>query len=203
MTNDVKGDALAATFSMTHKKQGMDYVTGEQVTSRLNDVLGWNGWSLRVLEHGYNEEADEVWALVEFIADGTIKHQFGSQKHNRYAEKLNNGQPNPNAGKIIDYGFDLKGAVTDAMKKCASLAGVGLYLQEKAGTPARTPAPQAAKEPKPTFVQYAVGLGFTADEVIAVTKSLYDLNDPNGLAGEQKKRVLVALEEHKKKEVAA
>jgi hypothetical protein len=31
----------------------------------------------------------------------------------------------------MDIGFDLKGAATDALKKCASLVGVGLYLWKK------------------------------------------------------------------------
>ncbi|MBV9324638.1 MAG: hypothetical protein JO352_12715, partial [Chloroflexi bacterium] len=34
-------------------------------------------------------------------------------------------------GTPLDLGFDLKGAATDAMKKCASWLGVGLYLSRK------------------------------------------------------------------------
>src|SRR5262249_16039805 len=44
------------------------------------------------------------------------------------------------AGTPIDVGFDLKGATTDALKKCASLVGVGLYLSRK---DAPTPEPAA------------------------------------------------------------
>lgn len=198
MTNDVKGD-LAAAFSVTHQKQGQEYVTGEQVTSRLNDVLGWDGWSFRIIQHGYNDDADEVWVLAEFIAGGTIKQQFGSQKHNRYSK-------GDNAGKIIDYGFDLKGAATDALKKCATLVGVGLYLQEKTGTPAQQrPAQAKPQATKPTFMQYAASLGHTADEVLAVAEALYESKDPNRLTAEQKQRVLVGIEDRKKvkKEAAA
>ena len=38
----------------------------------------------------------------------------------------------------LDIGLDLKGATTDALKKCASLLGVGLYLSRKE-TPAEQP----------------------------------------------------------------
>jgi len=35
------------------------------------------------------------------------------------------------SGTPLDIGFDLKGAATDALKKCASLIGVALYLWKK------------------------------------------------------------------------
>jgi hypothetical protein len=47
--------------------------------------------------------------------------KFGSQKIKR----------SRSTGAPLDLGFDLKGAATDAMKKCASLLGVGLYLSRK------------------------------------------------------------------------
>lgn len=142
---------LAAHFDRHHKDpRGLEYLTGEQVVSRLNEVLGPAGWSFAVKEHGYEAEADELWALgrLEATVDGVsvVREQFGSQKHNRRRSD----------GQILDHGFDLKGATTDALKKCATLIGVGLYLAEKdggipqddapkaAGTPARTTAPAAA-----------------------------------------------------------
>ncbi len=130
--------ALAAPFKVHHKDpRGLEYLTGEQVISRLNEVLGPGGWSYIVAEHGYESEADELWALGRLSAtiDGVavVREQFGSQKHNRRRSDSN----------ILDHGFDLKGAATDALKKCATLLGVGLYLAEKEGG-----VPQEA-EPKP------------------------------------------------------
>jgi hypothetical protein len=120
---------LAAPFDHTFKDTRggveLEYVTGEQVVSRLNDVLGPAGWSFTVREHGINTEADECWALGRLTAhiDGTtvLRDQFGSQK-----VKRSRSTQNP-----LDIGFDLKGAGTDALKKCASLLGVGLYLSKK------------------------------------------------------------------------
>ena len=139
-------EKLTAPFAQTFKKPGsnLDYITGEQVTSRLNEELGWDGWSFRVLEHGYNEGADEFWCLGELTSGSVIRQQFGSQKPNRYAR-------GDNAGKIIDLGFDLKGAATDALKKCASLIGVGLYLHEKEPTQARKEAPPSSPVTQEAF----------------------------------------------------
>src|ERR671929_1103703 len=120
---------LAAPFEVTFTdfRGGVEltYVSGEQVVRRLNEVLGVSGWSFRVLRHDINPEADEAWALGEMVAeiDGktVVRQQFGSQKIKR----------SRSTGVPLDIGFDLKGAATDCMKKCASLIGVGLYLSRK------------------------------------------------------------------------
>src|SRR5690349_5216978 len=140
--------ALSAPFDVTYTdtRGGVEltYVTGEQVCSRLNQVLGVGGWSFRVLSHDVNPEADEAWALGEIVAEiegkTVTRQQFGSQKIKR----------SRTSGTPLDIGFDLKGAATDAMKKCASLLGVGLYLSKKeppvqgAGGPANGLGPEAA-----------------------------------------------------------
>ena len=70
-------------------------------------------------------------------ADGHVdgrtvtRQQFGSQKVKR----------SRSSGTPLDIGFDLKGAATDALKKCASLVGVGaLPLEEGAARPASATA---------------------------------------------------------------
>ena len=120
---------LAAPFDSTFRDQrggvDLEYITGEQCVSRLNQVLGPVGWSFVVREHGINAEADEAWVLAELTItlDGVTatRQQFGSQKIKRARQ----------SGTPLDIGFDLKGAATDALKKCASLVGVGLYLSRK------------------------------------------------------------------------
>jgi len=120
---------LAAPFEVTFTdvRGGVEltYVSGEQVVRRLNEVLGVAGWSFRIVRHAIHTEADEVWALGELIAEiddkTVVRQQFGSQKLRR----------SRSSGAPLDIGFDLKGAATDAMKKCASLLGVGLYLSRK------------------------------------------------------------------------
>ena len=113
------------TFNDVRGGVEVTFVSGEQVVTRLNRVLGVSGWSFRILRHAIHAEADEVWALGELVAeiDGktVTRQQFGSQKIKR----------SRSTGAPLDLGFDLKGASTDAMKKCASWLGVGLYLSRK------------------------------------------------------------------------
>ena len=125
---DVYGK-LAAPFESTFKdvRGGveLEYITGEQCISRLNETLGVAGWSFTIKEHGINAEADEAWVLGELSANFggaiVVRQQFGSQKIKRSRA----------SGIPLDIGFDLKGAATDALKKCAMLLGVGLYLSKK------------------------------------------------------------------------
>jgi hypothetical protein len=120
---------LAAPFDNTFKdRRGgieLEYITGEQVISRLNETLGVAGWNFVVKTHDYNQEADEYTVLGELSANfgGTtvVRQQFGSQKVKRSRSN----------GFALDIGFDLKGAATDSLKKCASLIGIGLYLSKK------------------------------------------------------------------------
>jgi hypothetical protein len=118
-------EPFEVTFSDVRGGVKVTFISGEQVVRRLNEALGVAGWSFRILEHGVNQEADEAWALGEIVAeiDGKMvtRQQFGSQKLRR----------SRSTGAPLDLGFDLKGASTDAMKKCASLLGVGLYLSRK------------------------------------------------------------------------
>lgn len=122
-------EKLAAPFDETFKdvRGGveLEYVTGEQVIRRLNETLGVAGWSFTIREHGINPEADEAWVLARLEANfgGTmvVREQFGSQKIKRSRA----------SGVPLDIGFDLKGAATDALKKCAMQLGVGLYLSKK------------------------------------------------------------------------
>ena len=134
------------------------YVSQEQVVSRLNEVLGVAGWSFRVLHQEIHPEADEAWVLGEMVADFdgkmVVRQQFGSQKIKR----------SRSTGTPLDLGFDLKGATSDCMKKCASWLGVALYLSAKKPQPNRRTAstvvhttdaisrPRAADGPVPVIL---------------------------------------------------
>jgi hypothetical protein len=121
----------------------LEYVTGEQVTSRLNQEVGFMNWSFRVLEHGIHNEADECWVMGELtiVMDGrtVVRQQFGSQKVKR----------SRSSGTPLDIGFDLKGAATDCLKKCATLVGVGLWLSAKEAGPDGKPIPKGRPERRP------------------------------------------------------
>lgn len=151
-------ERLTAPFDQTHTdvRGGvqLEYITGEQCITRLNEVFGPLGWSFTIREHGINPEADEVWCLGMLTAwkpvslmDGSggrgsaVRQQFGSQKIKR----------SRSSGTPLDIGFDLKGAATDALKKCAMQLGIGLYLSKKEqpisqGDDQQAPAPQRATQ---------------------------------------------------------
>ena len=75
---------LAAPFDTTFKdvRGGveLEYITGEQCISRLNETLGVGGWSFLVREHGIHAEADEAWVLGEITASvegvAVVRQQF-------------------------------------------------------------------------------------------------------------------------------
>lgn len=141
-------DLLCAPFANIQKlnKGGvlLDYVAAEDVVTRLNTVLGVAGWSFDITDQGYNEWADTFWALGKLTvaridAAGNIvpvltRMQFGAEQCKRRADTK----------APLDIGFDMKAAATDAMKKCASLIGVGLYLSHK-----EAPVPVMPRMPVP------------------------------------------------------
>jgi hypothetical protein len=159
---------LAAPFEVTFTdiRGGVEltYVSGEQVVRRLNEVLGVGGWSFRVLGHDINPEADEAWALGELVAEigdrTVVRQQFGSQKLKR----------SRSTGVPLDIGFDLKGAATDAMKKCASLLGVGLYLSRKEARAEVEPAICEACGQRLKDTRFKDGTAWTADQLSTTSK---------------------------------
>jgi hypothetical protein len=131
MVEDEKAlyDDLAAPFEGYYTAEGVfgPFLSGEQVAKRLNHVLGVGKWMFSVLSYSYDQATDEIIALGELRAfiDGqwVTRQQFGGQKPNR-----------KKGGEVTSFGNDHKGAATDAMKKCASLFGVGLYLMVSSAT---------------------------------------------------------------------
>lgn len=92
------------------------HITGEQAITRLNEVLGPENWDFKLVGHGATTV--EVWVIGELTVrwpNGTVsvKQHVGNQDIAR------------GAGASSDT---YKAATTDALKKCASLVGIGLYL---------------------------------------------------------------------------
>lgn len=103
-----------------------EYVSGVYVKKVLNFVFGFN-WDFEIVEHGI--EKDLVWVLgklkVRFSSNPKAKKitndievtkmQFGRADIKYYKDKSKG---------MLDFGNDLKGAATDALKKCASEFGI-------------------------------------------------------------------------------
>jgi len=95
----------------------LDYVEGHVVTSRLNDAFEGN-WSFEIVKYRILKETNEVIVLGKLIAENVTKMAFGSKEM----------AMNKDTKAVTSLGDDLKAASTDALKKAASLLGVGLYL---------------------------------------------------------------------------
>jgi hypothetical protein len=93
----------------------LDYAETPTVIQRLNDVLEGE-WSFTIVNHSI--EAEEVIVQGELKISGEAHQQFGGSQITRKTD----------TGEIISLADDLKSAASDALKKCASSFGVGLYL---------------------------------------------------------------------------
>jgi len=95
--------------------QTLAYVPGHTVIQRLNDAFE-SAWSFEIISHDIHK--DEVIVIGKLTAKDIIKCQFGSSRITRARE----------TGEMVSLADDLKAAATDAIKKAASLFGVGLHL---------------------------------------------------------------------------
>ncbi|MDQ4075235.1 MAG: RAD52 family DNA repair protein [Chloroflexota bacterium] len=103
------------------------YVEHAWVTEKLNEAFGFN-WQWEVVEYRLfpdDQDAQEVTVLGKLTVktaggDTVTKMQFGSSDVKRTKQ-----------GNIISIGDDLKGASSDALKKCASLLGLALDLYSR------------------------------------------------------------------------
>jgi len=112
------------------KKGGasLTYIPVSEVITRLNKVLGVDMWSYEIISCERDQlDPDYVVAHVRLSATFVptdkapnlivTKDGIGGQKIKRTRN-----------GDILDLGDEMKGAVSDALKKAAQHFGVGLYL---------------------------------------------------------------------------
>ncbi len=103
------------------KQDGMRYIDGASVIQRVNDVLGPDGWSFKLLGEP-QQLADEVIVrgqLEARIGDRwTVREDFGAHPYTR-----TKGSTEPHS-----RGDTVKAAVTDCIKRCSRQLGVGLEL---------------------------------------------------------------------------
>jgi hypothetical protein len=97
----------------------LTYIPVSEVINRMNKVLGVENWSFTVTS--WQQLGTSIVAHVRVIAtiDDTsvTRDGVGGQKI-----KMNK------QGEPVDIGDEVKGAVSDALKKAVQTLGVGLYL---------------------------------------------------------------------------
>ena len=124
------------------KKGGasLTYIPVSEVITRLNKVFGVTKWSFEIISCGRDSLDPEYIVahvrITSYLDDSLgfiARDGFGGQKIKR-----------TKAGEIVDLGDEMKGAVSDALKKAAQTFGVGLYL---ARTEEAMEAVEAVPEP--------------------------------------------------------
>jgi len=98
------------------------FVSVNEVIARLNDVLGVENWTFEVISCERSlEGGDNIIAHVRlsaYINDKPLQRDaYGGSEVKTKRD-----------GGLLDLGNDHKIAVSDALKKAASMIGVGLYL---------------------------------------------------------------------------
>jgi hypothetical protein len=97
----------------------LTYIPVSEVINRLNKVIGVDKWSYSV--KSWQQLGNSIVAHVTLTADidgNTISRDgVGGQK----IKMTKQGEP-------VDIGDEVKGAVSDALKKAAQAFGIGLYL---------------------------------------------------------------------------
>lgn len=127
-------------------KAGMEfyYITPDFVIETLNEAFG-SEWSTRIVSHAVFGDNNNIAVVGLELAvpttDGkyVVKQQFGSCEITRG----------------LDVGSAFKGAASDALKKCATLLGLGLELyKDEESAPVSTPpqfrTPPAPSTPRPS-----------------------------------------------------
>lgn len=126
------------------------YVEHGYVTERLNMVFGFN-WDFEVVDKQILEDEVIVEAKLTVRTPGgqtIVKTQFGGADIKRHGSGAKNGRP-------LSIADDFKAAASDALKKCASLLGVGLDLYGRDRPEELDEAPPPRQEASSGPVQYA------------------------------------------------
>ncbi len=107
-------DDAVSSRKGTHGKT-LQYIETWRVVDRLNTAFD-HDWSFKVVE--WQQLEHEVVVCGELSAAGLVKQAFGSSSITRGRD----------SGEPLSIGDDVKAAASDALKKAATLLGVGLEL---------------------------------------------------------------------------
>jgi len=159
------------------------YVEHGYVTERLNLVFGFN-WDFEIVDKQILEDEVIVEARLTVRTPGgqtIVKTQFGGADIKRHGSGAKSGRP-------LSIADDYKAAASDALKKCASLLGVGLDLYGRDRSEEAEAATSAGPERQPDqgrIVQMSAGL--RADEGqrtgLCTTRQMEEIADLTALTG--------------------
>jgi len=103
------------------------YIPVSEVITRLNKVIGVDSWSMRIISCE-RDKIDSDFIVAHVSLDAVIKDEKGDtrviHRDGIGGQKIKRTKQ----GDIVDLGDEMKGAVSDALKKAAQTLGIGLYL---------------------------------------------------------------------------
>lgn len=144
-----------------------DYIEAHSVIDRLNEAFGID-WSFEVVSH--EQMASELVVLGKLSVDGVVKMQFGGKEIEVYSKGNRKGE-------VISESDNIKAATSDALKKCASLFGIGLYLYAGSGTGSSTGS--GTGEGNSNGKEENGSIGDLKNRIIAGEKEIRKLNQIN------------------------
>lgn len=105
----------------------LTYIPVSEVITRLNKVLGVESWSMRIISCE-RDRTDSDFIVAHVTLDAILVNDKG--EHIMVHRDGIGGQKikRTKQGEIVDLGDEMKGAVSDALKKAAQTLGIGLYL---------------------------------------------------------------------------
>lgn len=148
----------------------LTYIPVSEVINRLNKVLGADRWSYEIISCLRDAiDPDYIVAHVRLTwhtavtdsCSAIIRDGYGGQKIKRTKQ-----------GDIVDLGDEMKGAVSDALKKAAQTLGIGLYLARSEEAMDIEEAMDAVQQPQQPQVDPEVGKMW--DRFVGIVKTLND-----------------------------
>lgn len=179
-------------IKMRQGRGGMQfsYVEHGYVTERLNMVFGFN-WDFEVVDKQILEDEVVVEAkLTVRTPHGQTIHktQFGGADIKRHASGQKSGRP-------LSIADDFKAAASDALKKCASLLGIGLDLYGRDRPyDEEEPAPAKVALASPQVINIGAGVGTVEGNGMSTDVQVRDIVKLAAKAGLDTKELLGRLE---------
>lgn len=156
--------------------EDFDYVETADVIRRLNQSFDGE-WSFEIVQH--QQLFDEVVVLGRLTASGISKMQFGSHQITKSKKD----------GEVVNIGYDMKAAASDALKKASTHFGVALHLysenitdeqREPVDKNAMTPSESSeaiSKEKLAEIKQLRTKLKWTTEQVMDHAQRLFGTKD--------------------------
>jgi len=176
----------------------LSYIETPEYIKRLNLAFDYN-WSFEIEE----EKIESGFIVVrgKLIAEGIAKSQYGTSQITLSKD----------TGEVVAIGDDFKAAASDALKKTASLFGIGLHLYNGSnGSNAGKSNGKGMNKPSGnkgngnvTKAQLSkikslrTGLGMSSDQVLDLVERMYNTRDPKELNKEMASAVISVLEKQK------